>query len=385
MTAQYLLAAMYEQGKGVAKDVNRALALYRRAADQGHVRAGVKLGEMYSGGRGVNEDLVQAWAWFDRAARRGHEATATERDRLRARLGEDELAEAMRLSRTLGLPAGEGEAAETLEHESEAEPVPAPEMMRVASGCFAMGSAASEVGRHANETPHSVCVEDFSISRYEVTRGQYALFVGETGRETPDGCRTYGDGGWGSRAGRSWRDPGYAQSDDHPVACVSRDDAQAYARWLSERRGRDYRLPTEAEWEYAARAGSRSVRPWGDDPDGACTWGNVGDRSLHGHYRGWAWTIHHCEDGYVHTAPVGSFRASPYGLHDMAGNVWEWACSAYDPEYRGAEHRCAADDRSGVVRGGSWSNSPRWARSAARFESLADARFDLVGFRLAHD
>ena len=401
VTAQYLLARMHETGSGVTRNLSRAIWWYRRAADQGHVGAQARLGEAYSRGEGVEEDLVQAWAWFDLAATKGDEAAAAERRKLRLRLGEEQLAEAMTFSRLLrpppaAPPAGRGNEPESEpepraepqpepEPRAEPEPVPAPEMVRIAAGCFSMGSAPSEAGRHDNEVRHPVCVEEYSISRYEVTRGQYAFFVGETGHRTSDTCHTYGDGGWSSRAGYSWRDPGYAQSDDHPVTCVSRDDALAYVTWLSERRGTDYRLPTEAEWEYAARAGSAAARHWGESAGRACTWGNVGDRTLHRRYRDWTWQVHPCDDGHVHTAPVGSYRVSLYGLHDMLGNVWEWTCSSYDPAYRSAESRCGSGERNGVVRGGSWSNSPRWVRAAARFESRTDTRFDLVGFRLAQD
>ena len=387
LTAQYLLARMHATGSGVTRNMSRAIWWYRRAADQGHVGAQVRLGEAYSRGDGVEEDLVQAWAWFDAAAAKGDEAAAVERRKLRLRLSEEQLAEAMTFSRILRpTPAGaqDGSGHES-EPEPDPEPVPAHEMVRIAAGCFAMGSASSEAGRHGDEWRHPVCVEEYSISRYEVTRGQYASFVNETGHRTPDTCHVYREGGWSSRAGYSWRDPGYAQSDDHPVTCVSRDDALAYARWLSERQRRSYRLPTEAEWEYAARAESAAARHWGENAGGACTWGNVGDRTLHRHYRDWLWQVHPCEDGHVHTAPVGSYRVSLYGLHDMLGNVWEWTCSSYDPAYRSAESRCSSGGRNGVVRGGSWSNSPRWVRAAARFENPADARFDLVGFRLAHD
>ena len=400
ITAQYLLAGMYETGNGVTRNMSRALWWYRRAAEQGHVGAQRKLGEAYSRGDGVDQDLVQAWAWFDLAAAKGDGAAATERAKLGLRLGQEQLAEAKRFSRVLRPPlagrpvvSGHEPEPELIPESAQApetvqllpEPVQAPEMVPIAAGCFAMGSAPGEVGRHDSESQHPVCVEKYSVSRYEVTRGQYASFVRETGRETSDTCYTYGDGGWGSRAGRSWRDPGYVQSDDHPVTCVSRDDALAYARWLSERQGRVYRLPTEAEWEYAARAGSGTARPWGESAGRACTWGNVGDQSLNRHYRDWSWQVHLCDDGQVYTAPVGSFRVSLYGLHDMLGNVWEWTCSSYDPAYGSAERRCSSDNRNGVVRGGSWSNSPRWVRVAARFENRTDARFDLVGFRLAHD
>lgn len=387
LTAQYVLAGMYETGNGVTKNLSRALWWYRQAAEQGHSAAQMKLGEAFARGNGQDKDLVQAWAWFDVAAAKIGGAAATERAKLGPLLGEEELAEAKLFSRVLRsrLDARPLVGEQAPEPEPEPQPFRATDMVRIAAGCFAMGSAASEVGRHDNEARHSVCVESYSISRYEVTRGQYADFVRDTGRETPDTCHTYGDGGWGSRSGHSWQNPGYVQGDDHPVTCVSRHDALAYAEWLSERQGTDYRLPTEAEWEYAARAGSGSARHWGESSAQACAWGNVGDQVLDRHHRDWSWQVHRCDDGHVYTAPVGSFRLNLYGLHDMLGNVWEWTCSAYDADYRGTEGRCSRDDRNGVVRGGSWSNSPRWVRAAARFENRVDARFDLVGFRLAHD
>ena len=255
--AQYRLAQMYADGIGVAEDDEEALHWFRQAAEQGSVGAQVKLGEMYSQGRGVSRDLARAWTWFDRAAAGGHEGAA-------ARLIE--------LSRLVGGEASDGvtepgsaPTARTWsppERRGMREPdlVAIPEMVRIESGCFAMGSDPAENGRHGDEARHSVCVVDFSISRYEVTRGEFAAFVEDAGRTTPDGCRTCGNGGWASRTGRSWRDPGFAQGDDHPVACVSRDDALAYAGWISGRLGRSYRLPTEAEWEYAARAGDERRR-----------------------------------------------------------------------------------------------------------------------------
>ncbi len=134
--------------------------------------AQARLGEAYSRGDGVEEDLVQAWAWFDLAATKGDEAAAVERRKLRLRLSEEQLAEAMTFSRLLrpppsGIRDGSGNEPEP---ESEPEPIPAPEMVRIAAGCFAMGSAPTEAGRHDNEVRHPVCVEEYSISRYEVTR-----------------------------------------------------------------------------------------------------------------------------------------------------------------------------------------------------------------------
>ena len=381
-TAQYLLAGMYEDGTGVERDASRAFLWYRRAAEQGYVGAQVKLAEMYSQGRGVAKNLARAWVWFDRAAAKGHEGAAARRAELDRLVGEETPAE---VTEPDSPPAAGSGPVPPRRDTREPGLVAAHEMVRIESGCFAMGSDPAEAGRHGDEVRHSVCVEGFSISRHEVTRGQFAAFVEDTSRGTLDGCRSYGNGGWASRAGRSWRGPGFAQGDDHPVACVSRDDALAYAAWVSERLGRSYRLPTEAEWEYAARAGADSARPWGSAAGDACLRANVGDRALFRHYPEWPWTIHPCDDAHAHTAPIGSYRTNGYGLHDMLGNVWEWTCSSYDAAYRGAERHCDTRGRNGVVRGGSWSNSPRWARSAGRFQNQADMRLDLVGFRLVHD
>ena len=262
-----------------------------------------------------------------------------------------------------------------------------PEMVVIEGGCFLMGSPESETGRNDDERQHEVCVESFSIGKYEVTRGQYARFVGETGRATGDGCWTYESGGWEERSGRSWRTPGYGQEDTHPVVCVSHDEAVAYARWLSRETGRRFRLPTEVEWEYAARAGTETSRPWGDDPSRACGYANVGDRTLKERYPDWKWSIHACRDGYAHTAPVGSFEANGWGLHDMLGNAWEWTCSEWDEGYGGAEQRCASGGAGGrrVRRGGSWYNTPGGVRAAYRSRSGPGYRNYDLGFRLVQD
>ena len=378
-TAQIMLGGMYEEGKGVARDLSRAAFWYRRAAEQGFATAQAKLGAMYADGRGVPQNLVQAWVWFDLAAAGGQDEAARERTRISVRLDAEELAAATELSRELR-PLSIARPGP-----DEAVAVAAPGMIAVEPGCLTMGSSPDELGRHDNEAQHQLCVEGFYLSRYEVTRGQFAEFVGDTGFAVPEGCHTHRDGTWQFRPEHNWREPGFFQNDTHPVVCVSREDADAFAAWLSERHGRDYRLPNEAEWEYAARAGSEAARHWGDGEDQACSWGNVGDDVLRQQYADWSWDIHRCDDGYTHTAPVGSYRTSPFGLHDMLGNVWEWTCSSYEPVYGGAESRCAQDDRGGVVRGGSWSNSPGWVRSSARFPLEAQVRFDLVGFRLVHD
>ena len=261
-----------------------------------------------------------------------------------------------------------------------------PEMVRIKGGCFQMGSPESETGRDDAERRHRVCVEAFSIGKTEVTRGQYAAFVRETGRAAGDACWTYESAGWEERSGRSWRSPGYGQEETHPVVCVSHEEAVAYASWLSGETGRRYRLPTEAEWEYAARGGTETSRYWGNAPSQACDYANVADHTLKEKYSDWEWAIHACRDGHVHTAPVGVYRANGYGLHDMLGNVWEWTCSEYDEGYGGAERRCASGGAGRrVLRGGSWSSEPWWVRSADRYGYGPDDRITTLGFRLAQD
>ena len=262
----------------------------------------------------------------------------------------------------------DAEAARRAEERRTAELFP--EMVRIEGGCFRMGSPESETNRDDDERRHRVCVDAFSIGKHEVTRGQYAAFVRETGRAVGDACLIYESGEWEKRSGRSWRSPGYAQQDTHPVVCVNHEEAGAYARWLSGEKGRRYRLATEAEWEYAARAGSRTAYPWGN---------SVGHNRANCNGCGSRWDN-------TQTAPVGSFEANAWGLHDTVGNVWEWTCSEYDKGYGGAEQRCASGNAGRRVRrGGSWNYKPGGVRSATRDWSVTDFRFYLLGFRLAQD
>ena len=196
----------------------------------------------------------------------------------------------------------------------------------------------------------------------------------------------------------SWRNPNKHQKnrEDHPVACVSWNDAQAYVDWLSEETGERYRLPMEAEWEYAARAGTPSARYWGEDPNEACRYANVYDRgseaALKREYT-ITWKPHECEDGFKKTAPAGSLEPNPFGLYDMLGNVWEWVQDCWHDNYQGdgrPDDGSAWEAESGqcvlrVVRGGSWFSHPRWVRSATRGRLTPDLRYNDVGFRLALD
>jgi formylglycine-generating enzyme required for sulfatase activity len=224
-----------------------------------------------------------------------------------------------------------------------------PEMVRIPAGRFQMGDI--QGGGWKGEKPvHWVSVSEFAMGKYEVTFAEYDKFALATGRKKPD------DEGWG----RGHR----------PVINVSWNDAVAYAEWLSQQTGKEYRLPTEAEWEYAARAGTKTKYWWGNNIGknrAAC--GGCGAK--------WGW------DAKRMTAPVGSFAANPFGLHDTVGNVWEWTCSKYEDKYNGQEKRCTGENRQPVVRGGSWSVIPRGVRAAFRNWFSLDFRDFTVGFRLA--
>ena len=273
-----------------------------------------------------------------------------------------------------------------------------PEMVVIPSGSFEMGSPPGEAGRDNDEGPqHRVTISRaFALGRYEVTVGQFRNFVEATGYRTDaeknvgkSGCYSFGsDGKWDWRSGRYWANPGFTQGDDQPVVCLSWNDAREYARWLSGRTGQEYRLPSEAEWEYAARAETRGSRPWGEDPDQACRYANVADRTAQSEVPGGSgWTIHNCRDGHAYTAPVGRFDASGFGLHDMIGNVLEWTQDCYQDSYAGAPSdgsaRESGDCGRRVLRGGSWLYTPQIARSAYRFRFEAANRYDYSGLRLA--
>jgi len=271
-----------------------------------------------------------------------------------------------------------------------------PVMVMISLGNFQMGSPEKEAGRDADERQHTVKIEQpFAIGQYEVTRGEFRRFVEVTGHKTDaerneggyEGCwvayREENEWSEGYRAGYNWWNPNFKQSDAHPVVCVSWHDAMAYAQWLSKQTGYTYRLPTEAEWEYAARAGTTTMRYWGDDPAQACQHANVADQTAKKAFPDWA--AHPCDDRYVNTAPVGSFQPNAWRLHDMLGNVWEWTCSAYDENYGGAEQGCVKDGATTAraVRGGSWDDVPAWVRSALRYGDSPMLRYGNQGFRLA--
>ena len=239
-----------------------------------------------------------------------------------------------------------------------------PEMALIRGGTFMMGSPSSEKDRYTNEKQHQVRVKDFWIGKTEVTFAQW------------DACAA----GGGCKSNKRPSDEGWGRG-NRPVINVSWHDANEYTRWLSQKTGKKYRLPTEAEWEYAARGKSTSTFSFGSSYKQLCQYGNHADQSVD-----FEWKNKQCNDGVGNkTAQVGQYKANRYGLKDMHGNVYEWVCSGYDENYNGSESKCAKrnDSRSRVLRGGSWYNEPRSLRSANRFWLPAPDRHLNVGFRIS--
>lgn len=245
------------------------------------------------------------------------------------------------------------------------DPTTGMEFVLIKGGCFQMGDAFGDGER--NEKPvHEVCVSDFAMGKYEVTNAQFRLFRPSHSSGNYEGRDLNGD--------------------NQPVANVSYlEDAVAYAQWLSGKSGKNYRLPTEAEWEYAARGGTATRNYWGSSISNPCNYANAHDMSSK---RAFKITLKKqtCDDGYAVSAPVGSFRPNAYGLYDMMGNVWEWASDWYDETYYGKSPRDNPQGPSSgwarVIRGGSWSNAPWDIRASKRNYLQPGHRFYIQGFRL---
>lgn len=272
-----------------------------------------------------------------------------------------------------------------------------PQLVRLPAGEFLMGTGFDEEARerlgdeflHRSQPQRRVRVAAFSIGRAEVTRGEYRRFVEATGHPG-GGCFVWAGSEHRLDPGTAWHRPGFPQDDRHPVTCVSWEDAVAYLDWLSRSTGKRYRLPSEAEWEYAARAGTDAPRFWGVDGHAACAHANGADirlRTTLGSARDW--DAADCDDGHVHTAPAGSYRANGFGLHDMLGNAAEWTADCWNPDYRNApaDGRARADGDCWMraVRGGAWDEGPAGLRAAYRVGSPVVIRVYTRGFRVARD
>ncbi|MGO9109067.1 MAG: formylglycine-generating enzyme family protein, partial [Thermoguttaceae bacterium] len=288
------------------------------------------------------------------------------------------------------------------------------EMVLIPAGEFKMGSAESaeatagffnkiygkDTVRAAwfkDEHPqHSVRItKSFYLGTYHVTRGQFRQFVAATGYKT-DAEKGEKPGAWGWDPDKkefdfnekySWRNAGFEQTDEHPVVNVSWNDAEEFCKWLSKKESKTYRLPTEAEWEYACRAGTATRYYSGDDPETLAKVGNVADAAYRAKFRDEKYTIN-ASDGYVFTSPVGSFQPNAFGVYDMHGNALQWCADRFGAEYYA---KSPIDDPIGpdsgpirVLRGGFWLDGPDFARSAMRFGRLPGCGDDFfTGFRVA--
>jgi formylglycine-generating enzyme required for sulfatase activity len=254
-----------------------------------------------------------------------------------------------------------------------------PEMVVVPAGSFTMGSPETEPERRENESPlHKVTIARlFAVGRHAVTRSQFAAFVKATGHKA-EGAYKWTGSEFKHDPKVSWRDPGFPQDDSHPVTCVNWDDAKAYVSWLASVTGKPYRLLTEAEWEYVARAGTTTPFWWGSsitpaqaNYDGNYVYKGGGGK---GKYR----------EG---TVPVGDFAANPWGLYNVHGNVREWCEDVWHDSYVGAPADASAwleggNSSSRVVRGGAWVDIPGVLRSAQRGGIHTEFPVDYCGFRL---
>jgi len=259
-----------------------------------------------------------------------------------------------------------------------------PEMVIVPAGEFLMGSPAQDGRASANELPqHQVKIpRHFAIGRFEVTRKQFEAFLLATGRNRIGGCWVWTAYGHRWQSERGYRNPSFSQEDDHPVVCVSWDDAQAYAAWLSRTTLRAYRVPTEAEWEYAARAGSSTAYYFGEDSRSLCDHANGADQIT-----AFQWGNLTCSDGVgVQTARVGRYQPNAFGLYDVLGNVSEWVQDCVNETYTSAPSDGSAWTTGNcshrIIRGGAWDNGPKDLRTAVRGAANKQGR-DTVGFRVA--
>ncbi len=276
----------------------------------------------------------------------------------------------------------------------------APSTVPIRKGRFTIGTTLRELrAEHlpkqfwAWERPRRriTLAHDFILGKYPVTVGEFRRFIDDSGYVVPQGAYVWVEGkGFQHSDTAGWRDPGFPQDDRHPVTCVDFEDATAYTRWLSERTGQAWRLPSEAEWEYACRAGTRTARFWGDDRAAAAQYANVADlslaRAMQENPDPERFFQH--DDGFPFTSPAGAFAPNPWGLHDMLGNVWEWCEDHYQDSYDnipldGTPNTTSGSSGRRVLRGASWYGYPWDVRAGYRVGDVAGDRNSSTGLRVA--
>ncbi len=274
-------------------------------------------------------------------------------------------------------------------------------MVVVPAGTTTLGSTASErlqtgivplFGNREGPTYRVTFARPYAIGRKEVTRAQYREFVEATRRPDPSHCGVHESktDSWAPRPGFNWRKPGFEQADDHPVVCIAYEDAVAFTTWLSAKTGKPYRLPSDAEWEYAARGGTKSIWYWGNAPEEGCKLANLLSAGTLDEL-GWPKSLADrfvCSGRRSFTIPTGSTAPNPFGLFDMVGNAFEWAADCNSPDNRDARRdgsaRTTGDCGRHYLKGGAF-HTPFWlTRPAVRGAPLApDIRMFAVGFRVA--
>jgi formylglycine-generating enzyme required for sulfatase activity len=262
-----------------------------------------------------------------------------------------------------------------------------PEMVVIPAGRFTMGSPSSQDPRETEEGPtRVVSVPSFALGRYEVTRTQFETYVADVGALI-NGCQIFNGTMAVNDASSSWRSPGFDQSPSEPVVCVNWNDADAFVAWLRMRTKQPYRLASEAEWEYAARARTTTSNYWGERPSSTCAYANVADEAFRRSFPMWNLDIHPCADGFTFTAPVGQFRPNAFGLYDMLGNASEWTQDCWNDDYTRAPTNGGAwttgDCNQRVLRGLAWINRPVVVRSAFRNRDTSSQRDSRYGIRVA--
>jgi formylglycine-generating enzyme required for sulfatase activity len=281
-----------------------------------------------------------------------------------------------------------------------------PTMLSVPTGSFLMGTAVDDrlidprTGKPAtNDGPqHEVTfAEPFAVGKYEVTVGEYAAFVDATGYQTTDRCMEFSkEDSFSFNKDLNWNNTGLKQAPDQPVVCVSFFDAEAYAAWLAERTGENYRLPTEAEWEYVARAGTTGPYYWGDEEAKACDHANVRSEGAYTISKRQAVSDKEdgfpCDDGFAQSSPAGSFAPNSFGLYDAQGNAWEWVIDCNHKDYVDAPTDGSAwidppDAKGrpcqfGVIRSGSYLNLVQRSSTTVRAGRPKTGGATNMGFRI---
>ena len=265
----------------------------------------------------------------------------------------------------------------------------------IPAGSFQMGAAPGENARYQvptteagrDEPQHQVTIaKPFALGKFDVTRSEFGAFAAATGFRPRPGCQAVVGNNWMPQPQASWEEPGYPQTDNDPVVCMNELEIGAYLRWLRQQTGKDYRLPSEAEWEYAERGGAATAFYWGDDPKDACAYENVGDQDYGAKYN-FKGAIP-CRDGHADLAPVGSFKPNPFGLYDMAGNIFVLTADCWNENYDGAPTDGSAwmtgDCSRHVARKAAFGNPHAWMfRSANRDAEGRIAKRNRFSFRVA--